>query len=101
MTGATGSGKSTTGCDSGEYQSLPQAHIVTVEDPSNMCSRTTARSSVRGDWPDEESLELRAAFRQDPDVILVGEIRDMETAEQLFSARAGHLVISTLLDRCR
>jgi len=75
-------------------------HIITIEDPINLSTKTRNRS-----WNQREigsdtstfSSALRVALRQDPDVILVGEMRDFETIETaLTAAETGHLVMSTL-----
>jgi twitching motility protein PilT len=101
VTGTTGSGKSTTLAAMIEYiNSQRTAHIMTVEDPIEFLIRDR-RSIVnqREIGVDTHSFgnALRAALRQDPDVILVGEMRDYETIETaLTAAETGHLVMSTL-----
>lgn len=106
VTGATGSGKSTTlaACIEHINDSQP-AHIVTLEDPVEYLLRSrTALINQREvgpgkDCPDFES-GLRAVLREDPDVIMVGEIRDRETAQlALLAALTGHLVLGTLHTR--
>ena len=101
VTGATGSGKSTTLAAIVEYINATRTnHIVTVEDPMEFLLRD--RKSIinqREIGSDTKSFAkaLRAALRQDPDVILVGEMRDPETMEiALKAAETGHLVLSTL-----
>jgi twitching motility protein PilT len=101
VTGITGSGKSTTLAAMIDYINRARpAHIVTVEDPIEFLHRD--RRSVinqREVGFDTESFAraLRAALRQDPDVILVGEMRDEETIETaLHASETGHLVMSTL-----
>ena len=101
VTGTTGSGKSTTLAAMIDYiNATRQAHVMTVEDPieylhrDNMCIVNQREISV-----DTQSFAhaLRAALRQDPDVILVGEMRDLETVETaLHASETGHLVFSTL-----
>jgi twitching motility protein PilT len=101
VTGITGSGKSTTLAALIDYINARQAcHIVTIEDPIEYAFRDR-RSVVnqRELGLDTKSFAkaLRAALRQDPDVILVGEMRDLETTEiALIAAETGHLVLSTL-----
>jgi twitching motility protein PilT len=101
VTGTTGSGKSTTLAAMIDYiNATRQAHVMTVEDPIEYLHRDN-RSLVnqREISVDTKSFAhaLRAALRQDPDVILVGEMRDFETVETaLHAAETGHLVLSTL-----
>jgi twitching motility protein PilT len=101
VTGVTGSGKSSTLAamiDIMNQQS--RDHILTIEDPIEFIHQDkTARITQREIGPDTESFSkaLRAALRQDPDVILVGEMRDMETIDiALKAAETGHLVLSTV-----
>ena len=101
VTGATGSGKSTTLAAMIDYINLHRtAHIVTVEDPIEYLHRD--KKSIinqREVGFDTESFDvaLKSALRQDPDVILVGEMRDYETIETaITAAETGHLVLSTL-----
>ncbi|MEE2663094.1 MAG: type IV pilus twitching motility protein PilT [Myxococcota bacterium] len=101
VTGTTGSGKSTSLAAMLEHiNSERTAHIMTVEDPIEFLIRDK-RSIVNqreiGVDTNSFSNALRAALRQDPDVILVGEMRDFETIETaLTAAETGHLVMSTL-----
>jgi twitching motility protein PilT len=101
VTGTTGSGKSTTlAALIDEINSTRTAHIMTVEDPVEYLHRDN-RSIVNqreiGVDTMSFSQALRSALRQDPDVILVGEMRDFETIETaLLAAETGHLVFSTL-----
>ncbi len=101
VTGTTGSGKSTTLAAMLDHINQTRAsHIVTVEDPIEYLHRDH-RSFVnqREINVDTKSFAyaLRSALRQDPDVILVGEMRDLETVETaLLAAETGHLVFSTL-----
>ncbi|MEO1368219.1 MAG: PilT/PilU family type 4a pilus ATPase [Acidobacteriota bacterium] len=101
VTGPTGSGKSTTLAaiinDINEHQAV---HIVTAEDPIEYLHpnklATVNQREVGADCP-SFALALRAALRQAPKVILVGEMRDLETIETAFeAAETGHLVLSTL-----
>jgi len=101
VTGPTGSGKSTTLASMIDYINKSfNAHIVTVEDPieflyrDNKCIITQREI---GTDTESFSVALRHILRQDPDVILVGEMRDLETiATALTAAETGHLVFSTL-----
>ena len=101
ITGATGSGKSTTLAAMIDYINTRDAnHIVTVEDPIEYTFRDK-RSVVNQREVGFDTMSfaraLRAALRQDPDVILVGEMRDQETAQiAITAAETGHLVLSTL-----
>lgn len=101
VTGVTGSGKSTTLAAMVDHINRHRAaHIVTVEDPVEYTFRDK-RSVVNQREVGFDTLSfaraLRAALRQDPDVILVGEMRDAETADiALTAAETGHLVLSTL-----
>jgi twitching motility protein PilT len=101
VTGATGSGKSTTLAAMIDYINTQYAyHIVTVEDPIEYTfrdKRSVLNQREIGFDTMSFSRALRAALRQDPDVILVGEMRDFETAEiAMTAAETGHLVLSTL-----
>ncbi|MCK5825504.1 MAG: type IV pilus twitching motility protein PilT [Desulfuromusa sp.] len=101
VTGATGSGKSTTLAAMVDYiNSTRTAHVVTVEDPIEYLHRDRKciinQREVGFDTVGFAPA-LKSALRQDPDVILVGEMRDLETAETaLAAAETGHLVLSTL-----
>ena len=101
VTGATGSGKSTTLAAMIDHiNSTRSGHIVTIEDPIEFLHRDKQSFvSQREVDVDTRSFSeaLRGALRQDPDVILVGEMRDHETIETaLTAAETGHLVLSTL-----
>jgi twitching motility protein PilT len=101
VTGPTGSGKTTTLAAMIEHLNhTRQAHIVTIEDPIEVLFRDDVASiNQREIGNDTESFlsALRAALRQDPDVILIGEMRDTETVRAaLQAAETGHLVLSTL-----
>jgi len=101
VTGTTGSGKSTTLAAMIDYiNATRQAHVMTVEDPIEYLHRDNHsivnQREISVDSP-SFAHALRAALRQDPDVILVGEMRDLETVETaLHAAETGHLVFSTL-----
>jgi twitching motility protein PilT len=101
VTGATGSGKSTTlAAMIDRINSTRSGHIVTIEDPIEFLHRDKkAFVTQREVDVDTRSFAeaLRGALRQDPDVILVGEMRDLETTSTaLTAAETGHLVLSTL-----
>jgi len=101
VTGTTGSGKSTTLAALIDHiNSTRSAHIMTVEDPIEYLHRDHhSIVNQREVAVDTKSFShaLRSALRQDPDVILVGEMRDFETVETaLLAAETGHLVFSTL-----
>jgi twitching motility protein PilT len=101
VTGTTGSGKSTTLASMIDFINRTRSvNIITIEDPIEYLHRDRlsiiSQREVGFDTT-SFSLALRAALRQDPDVILVGEMRDMETIEiALTAAETGHLVLSTL-----
>jgi len=100
-TGPTGAGKSTTLASLIDHVNMRrQCHILTIEDPIEyMYSHKSAVVSQREIGTDADSFEvaLRAALREDPDVILVGEMRDLESiAATLTLAETGHLVFATL-----
>jgi twitching motility protein PilT len=101
ITGPTGSGKSTTLASLLDYVNHTRhEHILTIEDPIEFLHwHGTCIVNQREIGPDATSFSeaLRAALRQDPDVILVGEMRDLETiATALTAAETGHLVFATL-----
>ena len=101
VTGTTGSGKSTTLAAMIDHINTSHAkHIVTIEDPVEFLHRDkTSIINQREVGEDTASFEraLRRVLRQDPDVILVGEMRDEETVRTALSAaETGHLVLSTL-----
>ena len=96
-TGPTGSGKSTTLYGILTYLNDPQTKIITVEDPIEYRLKGINQSQVDPGSNYTFASGLRSILRQDPDVILVGEIRDAETAEIAVQASlTGHLVLSTL-----
>ena len=101
VTGATGSGKTTTlAAMLGYINATRRQHIVTIEDPIEILHEDRACIvNQREVGLDTQSFQqaLRRALRQDPDVILIGELRDAETAETaLQAAESGHLVFSTM-----
>lgn len=96
-TGPTGSGKTTTLYACLKKLRNPQIKIITIEDPIEYHLDGISQTQVDHDKGYDFSSGLRAAVRQDPDVIMVGEIRDEETASvAIDSALTGHLVFSTL-----
>jgi twitching motility protein PilT len=100
VTGATGSGKSTTlAAVINRINNTRTAHVVTIEDPIEFFFRNRRSSIVQrevGSDTDSFAVALRAALRQDPDVIMIGEMRDTETIDiALKAAETGHLVLST------
>jgi twitching motility protein PilT len=101
VTGVTGSGKSTTlAAMLNHINSTRKKHIITVEDPIEFVhSDKQSLVSQRGVGQDTLSFKnaLKGALREDPDIILIGEMRDLETIEiALHAANTGHLVFSTL-----
>jgi twitching motility protein PilT len=101
ITGPTGHGKSTTLASMIDFINRHRkAHIITIEDPVEFL-HTNALSLINqrevGTHSDSFSSALRAAFREDPDVILIGELRDLETISlAITAAETGHLVFGTL-----
>lgn len=105
VTGPTGSGKSTTLAAMIDYVNISRsAHIITVEDPIEYVhehKRCMINQREVGDDVESFAMSLRAALREDPDVILVGEMRDFETINAaVTAAETGHLVMSTLHTTC-
>jgi type IV pilus assembly protein PilB len=97
VTGPTGSGKTTTLYAALHEINKPGVNIVTIEDPVEMQLEGITQSQVNSHIDLSFGLLLRAILRQDPDVILVGEIRDLETAKiAVEAALTGHLVFATL-----
>ena len=97
VTGPTGSGKTTTLYSSLRALSSPDVNIVTIEDPIEMVMEEFNQVGVQAGIGVTFSNILRNILRQDPDIIMVGEIRDRETAENAVQAAlTGHLVLSTL-----
>lgn len=97
VTGPTGSGKSTTLYAALSELNKPQKKIITVEDPVEMRLPRVNQVQVNNKIELNFARVLRTALRLDPDIILVGEIRDAETGEiALRAAMTGHLVMSTL-----
>jgi len=97
VTGPTGSGKTTTLYSVLKHLSKPEVNIVTIEDPIEMVHEDFNQVAVRSAIDLTFGNALRTVLRQDPDIIMVGEIRDQETAEHAVQAAlTGHLVLSTL-----
>lgn len=101
VTGPTGSGKSTTlAAMVGEINNNRSGHIITIEDPIEYMhkhSRCMVNQREIGDDTGSFASALRASLREDPDVILVGEMRDLETiSTAVTAAETGHFVLSTL-----
>jgi general secretion pathway protein E len=97
VTGPTGSGKSTTLYAALQRVLSPDINVITVEDPVEYQMAGVGQIEVRPKIGLTFASALRSILRQDPDVILVGEIRDLETAEMAVHASlTGHLVFSTL-----
>ncbi len=97
VTGPTGSGKTTTLYSSLRTLSSPEVNIVTVEDPIEMVMEEFNQVGVQSGIGVTFDKVLRNVLRQDPDIIMIGEIRDKETAENAVQAAlTGHLVLSTL-----
>jgi general secretion pathway protein E len=97
VTGPTGSGKSTTLYSSLRKLSSPEVNITTIEDPIEMIHEEFNQIAVQPAIHVTFGSVLRNIMRQDPDIIMVGEIRDLETAQAAVQAAlTGHLVLSTL-----
>jgi general secretion pathway protein E len=97
VTGPTGSGKTTTLYSVLKHLSRPEVNIVTIEDPIEMVHEEFNQVAVRPAIELTFGNALRTVLRQDPDIIMVGEIRDGETAANAVQAAlTGHLVLSTL-----
>lgn len=97
VTGPTGSGKTTTLYSALTILNHPDVNIITVEDPIEYQINGISQMQVNAKIDLTFANGLRTIVRQDPDIILVGEIRDMETAEMAIQAAlTGHLVFSTL-----
>lgn len=97
LTGPTGSGKTTTLYAAINRLRRPDVKILTVEDPVEVLLEGVNQVQVRPEIELSYAATLRAFLRQDPDILMIGEIRDEETAEiALRAALTGHLVLSTL-----
>jgi general secretion pathway protein E len=97
VTGPTGSGKTTTLYSALKFLSNPEVNITTIEDPIEMVFEPFNQIAVQPQIDLHFTSALRHVLRQDPDIIMVGEIRDNETAEYAVQAAlTGHLVLTTL-----
>jgi general secretion pathway protein E len=97
VTGPTGSGKTTTLYSALKTLATPEVNITTIEDPIEMVNPTFNQTAVQAKVGITFAGALRHILRQDPDIIMVGEIRDAETAQYAIQAAlTGHLVFSTL-----
>ena len=97
VTGPTGSGKTVTLYSALKTLSSPEINIITIEDPIEMVCDEFNQSSIQPKIGITFASSLRTLLRQDPDIIMVGEIRDTETAQNAVQAAlTGHLVFSTL-----
>jgi general secretion pathway protein E len=97
VTGPTGSGKTTTLYSTLKHLATPEVNVCTVEDPIEMVEPAFNQMQVQHGLDLGFVDGLRALMRQDPDIIMVGEIRDLETADMAIQAAlTGHLVLSTL-----
>lgn len=97
LTGPTGSGKTTTLYTSLDLLATPEVNVCTIEDPIEMVEPKLNQMQVHHDINLDFASGVRALLRQDPDIIMIGEIRDQETAHMAVQAAlTGHLVISTL-----
>jgi general secretion pathway protein E len=97
VTGPTGSGKTTTLYSTLKSLATPEVNVCTIEDPIEMVEGAFNQMQVQPQIELGFADGVRALMRQDPDIIMVGEIRDLETAEMAVQAAlTGHLVLSTL-----
>lgn len=97
VTGPTGSGKTTTLYSTLRQLATSEVNVCTIEDPIEMVEESFNQMQVKHDIELDFSSGVRALMRQDPDIIMVGEIRDLETANMAVQAAlTGHLVLSTL-----
>ena len=97
VTGPTGSGKTVTLYSTLKALATPEVNVCTIEDPIEMIEPAFNQVQVQPGINFSFAEGLRALMRQDPDIIMVGEIRDLETAEMAIQAAlTGHLVLSTL-----
>ncbi|MGD9584463.1 MAG: GspE/PulE family protein [Lysobacterales bacterium] len=97
VTGPTGSGKTTTLYSTLKFLAKPEINVCTVEDPIEMIAPEFNQMQVQQNIDLTFAAGVRTLLRQDPDIIMVGEIRDLATAEMAVQASlTGHLVLSTL-----
>ena len=97
VTGPTGSGKTTTLYSTLKQLAQPEVNVCTIEDPIEMVEAAFNQMQVQHNIELDFASGVRSLLRQDPDIIMIGEIRDLETAEMAVQAAlTGHLVLSTL-----
>jgi len=97
VTGPTGSGKTTTLYTSLQQLATPEVNVCTIEDPIELIVPAFNQMQVQSNIDLDFASGVRTLLRQDPDIIMIGEIRDYETAQMAIQAAlTGHLVISTL-----
>jgi general secretion pathway protein E len=97
VTGPTGSGKTTTLYSSLQMLATPEVNVCTIEDPIELVVPAFNQMQVQHNIDLDFASGVRTLLRQDPDIIMVGEIRDLETAQMAVQAAlTGHLVVSTL-----
>jgi general secretion pathway protein E len=97
VTGPTGSGKTTTLYSTLKQLAKPHVNVCTIEDPIELVEPEFNQMQVQSNIDLDFASGVRALLRQDPDIIMIGEIRDRETAEiAIQAALTGHLVISTM-----
>lgn len=97
VTGPTGSGKTTTLYSSLKQLATSEVNVSTIEDPIEMVEESFNQTQVQHNIDLDFAAGVRTLMRQDPDIIMIGEIRDLETAQMAIQAAlTGHLVLSTL-----
>jgi general secretion pathway protein E len=97
VTGTTGSGKTTTLYSTLKHLARPEINVCTVEDPIEMVATELNQMQVQPAIDLDFASGVRTLLRQDPDIIMIGEVRDLETAQMAVQASlTGHLVLSTL-----
>ncbi|NRB38303.1 MAG: type II/IV secretion system protein [Pseudomonadales bacterium] len=97
VTGPTGSGKTTTLYSTLKHLATPEVNVCTIEDPIEMIEESFNQMQVHHAIGLDFATGVRSLLRQDPDIIMIGEIRDRETAEMAVQAAlTGHLVVTTL-----
>lgn len=97
VTGPTGSGKTTTLYSTLKHLARPELNVCTIEDPIEMVAPELNQTQVQPAIDLDFAAGVRTLLRQDPDIIMIGEIRDLETAQMAVQASlTGHLVLSTL-----
>ncbi len=97
VTGPTGSGKTTTLYTSLKHLATPEVNVCTIEDPIEQVEPSFNQMQVQHNIDLDFATGVKTLLRQDPDIIMIGEIRDRETAEMAVQAAlTGHLVLSTL-----